>query len=297
MKRWLGRSAAAVAGVLALLLLYGTFVEPRVLLDERHYRRQLPGLAPEWDGAEIAVLADLQVGMWLANTGMIRRIVARVVEVEPAAVVLAGDFVYSEAPDVPVQVEAVIELLTPLLDAGLPTYAVLGNHDYAVEAVEELLDAFSEHGIVVLRNEAVPLPAPGSGETRGDGPPLHLVGLGPWRPGRTDVSQALDGVPDDAPRVVVMHNPASFPQLPPHSAPLSVAGHTHCGQVALPGTPHWAYLQLRAEERIVVDGFAPPGYGAEGNALFVTCGVGFSLVPVRINARPQVVFFELVSPP
>jgi predicted MPP superfamily phosphohydrolase len=42
-----------------------------------------------------------------------------------------------------------------------------------------------------------------------------------------------------------------------------------------------------------VDGFAPTAYGAEGNQLFVTCGIGFSLIPVRIGAAPQVVFFEL----
>lgn len=92
-----------------------------------------------------------------------------------------------------------------------------------------------------------------------------------------------------------MHNPASFPALPPRSAPLSVAGHTHCGQIAIPGLPAWSYLALRAEERVVVDGWAPRSYGAEGNRLLVTCGVGFSLLPLRINAPPQVVIFELVA--
>lgn len=133
-------------------------------------------------------------------------------------------------------------------------------------------------------------------ESHGDGQPLYVVGIGSHRAGHSDPGKALTEVPDGAPRVVVMHNPASFPTLPPAAAPLAVAGHTHCGQIALPGTPAWSYLDLRVEERLVVDGFAPPGYGAEGNRLFVTCGIGFSRVPIRINAAPQVVFFELATP-
>ena len=43
----------------------------------------------------------------------------------------------------------------------------------------------------------------------------------------------------------------------------------------------------------MADGWAPPDYGAEGNEMFVTCGIGFSVLPMRINAPPQVVFFEL----
>ncbi len=68
-----------VAG-LALLLVYGVAVEPRFILDERRYTVGLAGLGEGWAGAEVAVFADLQVGMWLANTHMVERVVARVVE-------------------------------------------------------------------------------------------------------------------------------------------------------------------------------------------------------------------------
>jgi uncharacterized protein len=128
----------------------------------------------------------------------------------------------------------------------------------------------------------------------GTGPrQLHVVGIGPSTPDVADVGRALAGVPDDAPRVVLMHNPTVFDRLPARSAPLTVAGHTHCGQVTLPGRPRWSYLALTEEEKVVADGWAPPGYGAEGNRMFVTCGIGFSVAPVRINAPPQVAFFRL----
>ena len=292
MGHFVKHAAIALVAFGALLVLYGVAVEPRLILDERRYAVPLPQLEEEWDGTEVAVLSDIQVGMWWANTGMVERVVDRVVEADPDVVLLAGDYVYSKAPDIPVQLDTVLQLLGPVLDAGIPVYAVMGNHDYAVNAVEELTTAFEARGVEVLQNEAVRVPAP-DGATADQ--PLYVVGLGPVRPGLVDVDQALSGVPEGASRVVLMHNPTAFPELPGGSAPLAVAGHTHCGQVALPFSPRWSYLGLTQEEAVVADGWAPQTYGAEGNRLFVTCGVGFSAVPVRINAPPQVAFFELTQ--
>ncbi|OMQ16077.1 hypothetical protein A7K94_0204970, partial [Modestobacter sp. VKM Ac-2676] len=238
---------------------------------------------------EVAVLADMQIGMWWANTGMVERAVEQAVEADPDLVLLGGDFVYHAGPDVEPEVAAVLDLLAPLLDSGIPTYAVLGNHDYASNAAEELTTALEGAGVPVLLNESVEVPGTGAD-------PLRVVGVGPARPGLVDVDQALNGLPEDAPRVVLMHNPTAFPEMPPGSAPLTVAGHTHCGQIALPSLPRWSWLGLTEEEKVVADGWSAADYGAEGNGLFVTCGIGFSAVPMRINAPPQVVFFELTAP-
>lgn len=276
--------------VLAALVVYGTAIEPRLRLDERHYRAEIPGLPAEAAGTTVTVFSDLQLGMWLANTGMVERIVERTVELEPDAVLIAGDFVYGRSPDVPAQVDQAIELLEPLFHAQLPIYAVMGNHDHAVGAVDELSDALEPHGVTVLQNRAVPMRAPEAGQ-----PELYVVGIGAHRPGLSRPDAAFEDVPDGAPRIVMMHNPASFPEIGADRAPLSVAGHTHCGQIALPATPAWSWLELREGERVVVDGFAPPEYGAAGNRLFVTCGIGFSLVPMRVAAPPQLVIFELAA--
>lgn len=72
-----------------------------------------------------------------------------------------------------------------------------------------------------------------------------------------------------------------------------MAGHTHCGQITIPGLQSWSYHQLTGAERIVIEEWAPSGYGTAGNQLYVTCGIGFSLLPMRIAALPQVVFFDL----
>ena len=294
MKRVLARSAVVVVVILGALLVYGTAIEPRLILDERRYEVPVPGLDAELDGLEVAVFADLQTGMWWANDAMVERVVSRTVAERPAAVLLAGDFLYSSTPSIGTQIDTVLRQLSPLLETGIPTYAVLGNHDHAVGASEELTRALEDRGVAVLQNEALPLLGDDAGA--GAGRP-YVVGLGATQPGLTDVGQALREVPVDAPRIVLMHNPTAFPRLPAGSAPLAVAGHTHCGQVALPGLPRWSYLGLTAQEEVVADGWAPRGYGAEGNTLFVTCGIGFSVVPVRIGAAPQLVFFTLRTAP
>lgn len=279
--------AAALVALGLLVTGYGVAIEPRLILDEERIQARIPGLGPDWDGADVMVLSDLQVGMWWDNTGMIERMVDRTVAAEPEAVLLPGDFVYQSETGLQERVEHVTRLLEPLTGAGIPVYAVMGNHDYAVGAVEELTAAFEDRGIEVLANEAVPVPG------TGPGPGLFLVGVGPSSVGEAEPSRAFDGVPGEAPRLVMMHNPTTFPELAPGAAPMAVAGHTHCGQVALPLLSRWSYLGLTEEEEIVADGFAPEGYGAEGNAMFVTCGVGFSLLPVRINAPPQLLTVEL----
>ncbi|MFI7584233.1 metallophosphoesterase [Kocuria sp. M1N1S27] len=293
-RRSRGRSflKGLVAVVVALGLLvtvYGVAVEPRFVLDEERIQARIPGLGPDWDGAEVMVFSDLQVGMWWDNTGMIERVVERTVAAEPDAVLLPGDFLYQSETSIEEKVEDVTRLLEPLTEADIPVYAIMGNHDYAVGAVDELTTAFEERGIEVLANEATSVPAPGAGP----GPGLFMVGVGPSSVGEAAPSAALDDVPDAAPRLVMMHNPTTFTELPAGAAPMSVAGHTHCGQIALPLLSRWSYLGLTEEEELVADGFAPESYGAEGNDMFVTCGIGFSLLPVRINAPPQLLTIEL----
>lgn len=281
-------TAVSVGVLVVALAAYGVLVEPRLILEERRVEAQVPGLPDAWEGAQLAVFSDLQVGMWWDNVGMVERVVDRVVDLDPAAALLVGDFVYGGSA-VARNAATVGDLLQPLTDAGIPAYAVLGNHDYASGGADEVRAELEAAGVVVLENDAVALDADDGGD------PLYLVGLGATRPGRTDVDAALAGLADGAPRIVMLHNPAAFPRLPARTAPFAVAGHTHCGQVALPRTPEWSYLALMDDDEVVADGFAPADYGEPGNALFVTCGIGFSLVPARINAPPQLLVATLTG--
>ncbi|MDQ3557049.1 MAG: metallophosphoesterase [Gemmatimonadota bacterium] len=292
------RIGAALLGFVVLLLVWGSLIEPR-LIDERRETAAIPNLPAEWEGRRVALIADFQIGMWGANTGTIRRIVGRLMEERPAAVLIAGDFVYKPDDRLGEITAEVGELVAPLVRAGIPTFAVLGNHDYSMdleddpinprvaEAVEATLEAA---GVRVLHNEAVPLTPAG---TAAEGTPLYVVGIGSAWAGLDRPAEAMARVPANAPRFVFMHNPTSFQRLPAGTAPIAVAAHTHGGQIAVPYTPSWSWMRLVKDHVVGVDGWAEDDEGARGNRLYVNVGIGFSDVPIRINAPPELTWFTL----
>lgn len=318
--RWLLLGGFAVA---LLLLIWGTVIEPRLIIKEEEIAR-IPHLPPGWDGQRIALIADPQVGLWLSNTGTVRRVVSRLVEMRPAAVFIAGDFVYEPLESEGAQqreeqsesgahrqhavdeTKRVTELLRPLTDAGIPTYAVLGNHDYAVgtpttsqmtRRAKLVRDALEAMGIHVLMNEAIKLPHPGGAQaTEPSQQNLWLVALGAHVPGKDHARQALAQVPDNAPRIVLMHNPDSFAKLPAGSAPLALAGHTHGGQIRLPWLLLRRILGRVNKERPQMSGWIED-YGQPGNRLYINRGIGFSRLPIRFNAPPEITIFTLRSAP
>lgn len=285
-------------GLIGALLIYG-LIEPYII-DVEPQVASIPGLPAPWVGQRIAVMGDWQVGMWLGNTPTIRRIVTRLVKERPAAVLIVGDFLYGAGKNASEEINQSIELVRPLPSSGIPTYAVLGNHDYGmkskngnpdVQQATKLAQALESAGVQVLENEAVILPNKIQQQT-----PLYLVGVGSHWANNDKPAVALAQVPDTAPRFVMMHNPDTFPKFPASSAPVAVAGHTHGGQIRLPFTPEWSWLTFVEEGKVHADGWIN-GYGAPGNQLYVNRGIGFSIVPIRINCPPEVTLFTLQRSP
>ena len=283
-----------VLALIGLLLVWGV-AEP-YFIDEQTHEVQIPNLPASLEGKQVAVIADMQVGMWLDNTWTIERIVDRIINDRPAAVLIAGDFVYHVTGGSSPTVAEAVSLVAPLAEAGLPTYAVLGNHDYAMptskapkdEALASAVQrALEDAGITVLRNQAAPLPA-----AQTDGTPLYIVGVGAHVADEDRAEVALAEVPDGAPRLALMHHPESFKAFPANTAPLAVAGHTHGGQFRIPFTPSWTWMSYTSEDEVHADGFIRD-YGAAGNQLYVNQGIGFSVVPLRLNAPPELTLFTL----
>jgi predicted MPP superfamily phosphohydrolase len=289
---------AFLALILALVL-WAVAIEPYRLTETRH-EVALPGLPPAWEGKTVALLADFQVGMVLHNLDTIRRAVKRVVDLRPAAVLIAGDFIHQPPENLEGNLERVIGLLKPLLDARLPVYGVLGNHDYGVGVSQEegegyaarVEEALEAAGIPILQNEAVRLELPGH-----SGNALYLVGIGEHEFGHDDPERALAGLPEDAARLVMMHNPKTFKEVPARAAPLAVAGHTHGGQVRLPflGDRYWLVPRGSSETNLSgwVDRQGEGDYGHSGNRLYITRGIGFSVVPMRLFSPPELTLFTL----
>jgi hypothetical protein len=71
-----------------------------------------------------------------------------------------------------------------------------------------------------------------------------------------------------------------------------VAGHTHGGQVRVPGFPQWSWLRFTQKDKVYADGWAK-GYGEPGNNLYVNPGIGMSYAPIRLFCPPELTFFTL----
>lgn len=308
--------ALGAALILLFLLIWGVGIEPR-LVDYREEIAVVPNLPAAWENKKIALIADMQIGMWLGNEDTVKKIVNRIVKERPAAVLVAGDFVYKptdedEREDIDredvsnftSEVNEAVELLRPLINAGIPTYAVLGNHDYGMGYPDSVKNArlaaalrqtLEAAGVRVLDNAAVPLVLPDEKKAENDSAnaALYIAGIGS-RYARNDIwENALAQVPKNAPRIILMHNPDSFIALPAGDAPFALAGHTHGGQIRVPFTDDWSWMALSdTSQKILTEGWID-GFGQAGNRLYVNRGIGFSSFPIRINARPELTVFTL----
>ena len=290
----IGRLLAGLGVLLLVALVYGVVVEPRLLLDDEKFEAEIPNLPAAWDGQKVALVADFQYGMWLGNVNMMEEVVKDAVSEEVSLLLVAGDFLYR--PD-STKAEEVVEILRPALAAGVPVVAVLGNHDYSLmkkgsaerpPIAEYLTERLRAAGVTVLENDAVAVPAPGGGA------PLWVAGIGSVWAEDSVPERALAAVPAGAPRLVLMHNPESYRQIPAGAAPLALAAHTHGGQIRVfPGEQN-SWLDIVREGETVADGWAPTSIGAAGNRLYVNRGVGFSTIPVRVNCRPELTVVTLL---
>ena len=272
-------------------LLLWSLAEP-YFIDQREVSATLPNLPEPWEGQRVAVIADFQVGMWFGNTWTVRRIVHRLVEEPPAAVLIAGDFIYHPHKDRR-EVGKAVRLLEPLVKANIPIYVVLGNHDYQMPTAKaakdadlaaELVSALEAAGVRVLQNEAAPLAL--------GGVPLYIVGVGSHVADEDNPEAALAQVPEDAPRLAIMHHPTSFLKFPAGTAPLAFAAHTHGGQFRLPFTPEWSWMTFSEADEVHADGWTDD-FGEAGNRLYINRGIGFSVVPFRLNAPPELTLVTL----
>jgi predicted MPP superfamily phosphohydrolase len=263
-----GAAAAAAAGV----GVWARWVEPRLLVTRRRTVHP-PGWPPELDGLRVAVIADLHAGKHRADIERVAEVVAVANRLHPDLIAILGDVV--DAPDT-ARPDAVGSRLAAL-EAPLGVVGVLGNHD-RVSGAARVTRALEAAGVTLLEDRAL--------ELRFNDAPLWVVGVSDSHERQPDVKAAFAEVPPDARALVITHSPDAFPRLPDQAA-LTLAGHTHGGQVAIPG--------LRAR-------FIPSRFGARyargfveerRRLLFVHPGIGTSRWRLRLGARPEVTLLTL----
>ncbi len=269
-----------LALVAALTFLGGwAFIWEPGQLVVREQELALPGWPVGHAPLRVALLADLHTGSPQQGLAMLREIVATTNALQADLVLLAGDFVIHEVMlggFVPPEESA---LLLGELRAPLGVFAVLGNHDHWLG--EERMEAAMTQGCVpLLEDAALRIARPdGAGD-------FWLVGFSDYWEGACDVKGALAQVTDAAPALAFMHNPDLFAELPDRFA-LVMAGHTHGGQVLLPFVGRPVVPSLYGERYAI-------GHVVErGRHLFVTSGLGTSILPVRFRVPPEIVLLTL----
>jgi predicted MPP superfamily phosphohydrolase len=252
-------------------------VEPRRLIV-RHVDLRLPAWPADLDGLRVGVLADLHAGMPYAGVRAVRR-AARALEAQrPDLVCLLGDYLDRRALLSRVVDPDAVARPLGAVSAPLGVLAVLGNHDWYAGGAR-IRGALSDSGVTVLEDEA-----------RHVAPGLWVSGVGDHRTRGADVFHALATVPGDAAILLLSHDPDVFPDVPGRVA-LTLAGHTHGGQVAIPLLRR-RFIPSRFGERYT-GGHVEEG----GRHLYVTSGIGTSGLPVRLLRPPEIVILRLRTAP
>jgi uncharacterized protein len=272
MARWVGRGWARWH--------YATRVEP-TWLELTQHEVPVADLPASFAGLRVVQLTDFHCSRLVTPTYLAEAVDLAQAQ-NPDLVVLTGDFIHKGFK----YVHRVARVLGRL-QAPEGVFAVLGNHDFSVRSAlgirrhprlhQAMADALAVHGIRVLRNETVRF-------TR-SGQAMHLTGLEDLWSRVCDVEQAYCGSSDNEPRLVLAHNPCTIDHLGNRRCDLMLSGHTHGGQINLPGLGRVA-LSRKAKR------FAAGMYQVEDRSLYVNKGVGFGF-RLRYNARPEVAVLTL----
>ena len=237
----------------------------------------IPKLPKEWDGLKIVLMSDFHASKHKGDGKLIRRAIELANRQNADLILLLGDFLKGHKESQAMPMETFFPQLGKL-KAEYGVYAVLGNHDRWI-GTGRIRQHLENAGIHVLENRAVSF-------ERG-GKRLHLAGLTELWP-QTHL-RFVQRQPEE-PLIVMMHEPRNYLKIVSDTT-LLVAGHTHGGQVKLPllGRPGISVRQ--GGERFA--------YGlieeTPGKKMFVTSGLGTSLLRVRFNCPPEVVVLTLVK--
>ena len=273
-------------GALVMFALAGSFLLVGYLGASRLVVRkvdvEVPGLPEEFHGLRVGQLSDLHVGPHTS-----RRFLAKVVEatrsLTPDLIAVTGDLIDDRSEDVASYAAAL-----GTLEAPLGVYMIPGNHDvYAGwEEVERGLRA-AKLGTVLVNDMSL--------ISRGTAT-IALVGTGDPAGGARgssrsapDVERALARVPEGATVIAFAHNPALWPQLANRGVALTLSGHTHWGQFAMP-TLGWSLASPFLEH-------AMGAHVEQDSLLYISPGTGYWGIPFRLGASPEVTLITLHRAP
>jgi predicted MPP superfamily phosphohydrolase len=262
LKTLLGTGLGAVAGAGS----YGYLYE-RHAIEVTRVDVPVVGLPPALIGFRIGFLTDVHRSRWVSHEDVIRA-VALLMNQRPDLAVLGGDYVtWGDRQYVGASAEA----LGPL-SAPHGVYGILGNHDDD----HDMPAALAARGVEMLRDARTTI------TIRGE--VVDLLGIRFWTKRASDIASLARGATGTL--VLLAHDPRRLTEAAGLNIPLVLSGHTHGGQVVLPGIG-----AIAAQKFPVVAGIGR----RDRTTMFVSRGVGTVYVPVRVNCPPEVALLTLTS--
>jgi uncharacterized protein len=258
---------------------------------ERHLRLiegtvGIEGLPAGFDGLKILLVTDVHLGPFLRPAAL-ERVFERLLSARPDLVLLGGDLATARIEEFPPGAAAFRTLRAPL-----GVFAVLGNHDHYTGQPDRIRRHLVEWGIEVLHNRCITLEAGsvaahpgGAPDAPGGSGRLVLAGIDDLHAGAPDLDAALAEAPEGVPVILLSHNPDVVFGAASRGIRLVLSGHTHGGQVRVPGLP----VLVRMSRYRLDEGH----YVAGATHLVVSRGLGVTGLPVRVFCPPEAVLLTL----
>ncbi|HVB29047.1 MAG TPA: metallophosphoesterase, partial [Terriglobia bacterium] len=232
----------------------------------------------------IAQLSDIHIGPFMTSSD-VRRVVEMTNALKPDLILLTGDYITWD-PDTQ---EAAVDSLSGL-KAPFGIYGSLGNHEMLTHTEASITSLFAQRKIKILRQERAPIQSGGES--------LNLIGVDYESHGRMGLHNErrgrpyLEGVGElvqpGQVNILLSHNPNTFDRAAQLGIDLSLAGHTHGGQVTLD------FISPDLSPARLMTPYVEGHFQKPGGQLYVNRGIGTIGVPIRFGAPPEITLFELV---
>ncbi|MBH5317280.1 metallophosphoesterase [Paenibacillus sp. GSMTC-2017] len=247
--------------VICSILWYFLFIFPTQWLkvETVHY--------PLGIGARVLQISDLHVDMLRISS---HRLAKTIDTIKPDYIFLTGDYTYKSS-----YLPKLERYLKAIASCGIPTYAVLGNHDHQVHSLQRLIRLFNIYNISVLRNSSLVFPT------------FELVGIDDYCTGHSRVQKAFRNVTGSKPVIVITHDPEVVLSINKQYNYL-LAGHLHGKQMNVP-----LFFSIYPKGQLAASGIYKGLHVQPNNAFYISKGIGQAGVNARFMVRSEVTVHEL----